>query len=473
MWIKFVRYFQRGCILTIPAEKINHFLHDHYLASTGEFREDTALLFCARFSVRYLYTFLFYLATPFIFLKLWWRSRREPAYRERLAERLGYYPFKLEKCVWLHAVSMGETLAAIPLIKALQARYPQWPMLVTSMTPTGAAQVAKTFGDTVKHAYLPYDLPGAVNRFLNTMHPTVAVIMETELWPNLISACRHKNIPICLVNARLSAKSAKGYQCVSSITHEMLQKINAIAAHGKVDADRFIALGAPASRMQVTGNLKFDLQLPADLTAKAHALRQTLGADRFVWIAASTHEGEEEIILAAHKKIREIDSQALLVLVPRHPARFDEIANLCMQSFTVARRSQQQPCTKETAVYLGDTMGELLVMYGAADVTFVGGSLIPRGGHNMLEPGALEKPILSGPHLFNFAEISELFVNANAMIKVTEADALAEQVLMLMQDATRRAEMGARALGVVAANRGALAKQMVVIEKLVPDINCR
>ncbi len=417
--------------------------------------------------MRYLYTFLFYLALPFIFIRLLWRSGRQSGYRQRLGERLGYYPFTLDKCLWVHAVSVGETLAAIPLIKTLQSRYPHLPMLVTTMTPTGAARVNTAFGNSVYHAYLPYDVPSATHRFLNSMHPVVAIIMETELWPNLIAACQKKHIPICLVNARLSEKSARGYHKIASITRKMLQTINAIAAHGQVDADRFIALGAPKERMQITGNIKFDLMLPPDLTAKASALRGLLGKQRFIWIAASTHEGEEEIILAVHKKIRETNPHALLILVPRHPDRFDAIAKLCSQSFITARRSQNEQCALETAVYLGDTMGELLLLYAVSDVTFVGGSLIPRGGHNMLEPGALGKPILTGPHLFNFAEISELFITENALIKVKDVDALVMQLLDLMQHSDKRHQMGERALKVIAANRGALAKQEQIIGRFV------
>lgn len=417
--------------------------------------------------MRYLYTLLFYLAMPYIFIRLWVRSWRAPDYCKRLGERLGSYPFRLEKCIWVHAVSVGETIAAIPLIKALKIKYPNTPLLVTTMTPTGAARVKNAFGDSVSHVYLPYDLPPAIARFLNAMQPVIAIIMETELWPNLLAVCRKKNIPICLVNARLSEKSARGYQRIAVLTREMLQHIRVIAAHGEADAKRFVALGAASEQVITTGNIKFDLELPAELTNKSADLRAALGTERFVWIAASTHEGEEEIILAAHKKLREKNPHALLILVPRHPDRFDAIAKLCEQSFITMRRSQPPSDLSATAVYLGDTMGELLLMYGAADVAFVGGSLIPRGGHNMLEPGALEKPVLTGPYLFNFAEISELFVTANALIKVSDADSLAQQLLILAEDPQKRKQMGIRACGVVEANRGALAKQLALISAVM------
>ncbi|MBX3708186.1 MAG: lipid IV(A) 3-deoxy-D-manno-octulosonic acid transferase [Gammaproteobacteria bacterium] len=417
--------------------------------------------------VRYLYTLLFYLALPFIFIRLGWRSLRQPVYRQRMGERLGFYPYTLEKCIWVHAVSVGETLAAIPLIKALQSCHPEFPILVTTMTPTGAERVKSALGDGVNHVYIPYDLPSAMRRLLNNMRPVVCIIMETELWPNLINVCHQHHVPICLVNARLSEKSARGYHRITSLTQEMLHHIRLIAAHGQVDADRFIALGASKERMTVTGNIKFDIELPEELTDKSAALRTMLGKDRFIWIAASTHEGEEEIILAAHKKVREQNAHALLVLVPRHPNRFDAIAKLAESSFVTVRRSLQQPCTQEVAVYLGDTMGELLLMYGAADVAFVAGSLIPRGGHNMLEPGALGKPILTGPHLFNFAEISELFVSAEALTKVMDADSLAAQLVRLMQHPMEQAQMGARALQVIENNRGALDKQLTLLSQVI------
>lgn len=399
--------------------------------------------------------------------RLWARSIRQPAYRQRLSERFGLYPYKLEKCIWVHAVSVGETLAAIPLIKMLKSHYPNQPILVTTMTPTGAERVKAAFGDTVHHAYIPYDLPGAVQRLLNNMQPMVCIILETELWPNLIHACHKKHIPICLINARLSEKSAKGYQRIAALARDMLQRIDFIAAHAHMDANRFIALGAPKERVVVTGNIKFDIELPSDLLDKSAALREWLGKSRFIWIAASTHEGEEDIILAAHKKIREQYPHALLILVPRHPDRFDAIAKLAGLSFLTVRRSSQLPCAPETAVYLGDTMGELLLMYGAADVAFVAGSLIPRGGHNMLEPGALGKPILTGPHLFNFAEISELFISANALTKVTDANSLATQLLWLIQHPAEQTEMGIRALRVIEKNRGTLKKQVMIISKAI------
>jgi 3-deoxy-D-manno-octulosonic-acid transferase len=418
--------------------------------------------------VRYVYSYLFYLLLPFVFLRLLWKSRRLPAYRQRWGERLGFYPFRLQKSIWIHAVSMGETLAAVPLIKALKIRYPTYDFLVTNMTPTGAARVKAAFGESVKQAYIPYDLPAAVARFLQAMQPHISIIMETELWPNLLAQCAERAIPICLVNARLSARSARGYQRIAFFMRPMLNAISVIAAHGHADAERFIALGAAPERVIVTGSMKFDLEVPPDLVAKGQTLRAEWGSERLIWIAASTHEGEEAMLLAAHKIINEKYPQSLLILVPRHPERFDEVVKLsAQQGFNTIRRSENRPCTALTQVYVGDTMGELLLLYAAADIAFVGGSLIPRGGHNMLEPAVLGKPIVTGPHLFNFAEISELLASAQALTIVQDSASLVEQLTLLLQNPGLQQQMGERAFQVVAANRGALAKQIALVSELI------
>jgi 3-deoxy-D-manno-octulosonic-acid transferase len=404
---------------------------------------------------------------PFIFMKLLWRSRRLPAYRQRMIERLGFYPVKLEKCLWVHAVSVGEVIAALPLIKSLQASHPELPMLVTTMTPTGYVRVKAALGDTVQHVYLPYDLPCAVKRFLSSMNPIVCVIIETELWPNMLAACRQYQIPVCLTNARLSEKSAQGYARIASLTREMLRNVTRISACGQADADRFIALGAQPEQLTVTGNLKFDLVLPDGLLAKAKALRESLGNERFIWIAASTHEGEEEIILNAHRKLLAINPQALLILVPRHPDRFNLIADMSAKQFTAQRRSLGEAIKADTTVYIGDTMGEMLLMYAVSDVAFVAGSLIPRGGHNILEPAVLAKPILTGIHVFNFAEICQMFLQSEAMLQVMDGGDLAAQIIHLQQHPELRESYGQRAQAVMDANRGALAKQIQIIEKVV------
>lgn len=417
----------------------------------------------------YIYTALFYLLLPFIFLRLLWRSRRQGAYRKRWGERLGCYSFKLDRCLWVHAVSMGEVIAATPLIRRLQADYPGLPLLVTTMTPTGSARVISTFGDSVHHVYVPYDMPAAIRRFLRAMNPVACVIMETELWPNLITQCHQRQIPVCLMNARLSEKSLHGYQRVAAFVRPALRSLSVIAAHGEADARRFIELGVPAERVVVTGSIKFDLQLAPDLHQQAETLRAGLGKNRFVWIAASTHEGEEEIILTAHRQLGETQPDALLILVPRHPERFNVVAALCNAAGKTQRRSVTQICDADTVIYLGDTMGELMLMYGASDAAFVGGSLIQRGGHNMLEPAALAKPVLSGPHLFNFTEIADMLVQAQAMQITKDANELASALIKLCESQQLRSEMGERARRVVESNRGALAAQLAEIKKWVRE----
>lgn len=420
--------------------------------------------------MRYLYCLLLYLALPYVLLRLWLKSKRLPAYRERLSERFGFYSTHLEKCIWIHAVSVGEVLAAIPLIKALQKHYPQYPFLVTTMTPTGALQVQSTLGNSVQHVYLPYDFPGAVSRFLKAFHPIIGLFIETELWPNLIAACHRIPIPLCLLNARLSATSAKSYRLITPITQQMLKSLDVIATREEADAKRFIELGATPNHVSVTGNIKFDLELPHALAEQACLLRPSLGGERFIWIAGSTHEGEEDLLLSAHKKLREKNSTALFILVPRHPDRFDEVATLCEKKFAakkILRRSQHAICTLETAVYLGDTMGELLLMYAVADVAFIGGSLIPKGGHNLVEPASLIKPMLTGPYLFNFNEMSELFISANVLIKISDVNSLAAQLIFLMEHPIERQQMGERAAKIVKANRGALEKQVEKVVRLI------
>jgi 3-deoxy-D-manno-octulosonic-acid transferase len=381
---------------------------------------------------------------------------------------VGYYPEKLDRCIWVHAVSVGEVLASLPLIKALKGEYPDLPILVTTMTPTGFSQVKNALGKSVTHAYLPYDFPGAVKRFLKTFRPLIGLIMETELWPNLLAICEQRKIPLCLMNARLSKPSAKNYHTIAPLTRTMFKQLTRIAANGKKDALRFTVLGAPKEKVIVTGNIKFDLELPKNLHEDCESLRAKLGLHRFIWIAASTHEGEETLLLNVHQKICKENPNALLILVPRHPNRFESIAKLCKQSFTTIRRSENTDCSLETNVYLGDTMGELLLLYNVADVTVVGGSLVPHvGGHNMLEPALLRKPILTGTYLFNFAEISDNFVKARALIKVADEEKLAEHLLHLMTHPADRIQMGERALKVANANRGALNKQLEIVKTVM------
>ncbi len=420
---------------------------------------------------RIIYSAIFYLLTPIILLRLLYRGLKAPAYRKRWAERFGFpvYAESTTDFIWLHAVSVGETLAAVPLVKALQEKYPQHRLMVTCMTPTGSERIKAAFGDSVDHSYMPYDTPDAVARFLNRLKPKMLIIMETELWPNTIAACQSRDIPVILANGRLSARSAKAYHRISSLVQPMLSGISAVAAQHKDDGERFTQLGLPLSALAVTGNIKFDLSLDQAVQDRAAALSKQwhCGSNRPVFLAASTHRGEDEIILQAFGQIKQQIDNALLVLVPRHPERFNQVGELCAAAgFTLARRSAGDK-VEAADVLLGDTMGELMVFFGACDVAFVGGSLVATGGHNMIEPAAWGVPVLTGPHLFNFTEASQLLLAADGMLVCNDAAELAEQCIALLGNKERRQEMGNAARLVAEANRGALDKLMSVIDRFI------
>lgn len=417
--------------------------------------------------MRYLYTALLYLTTPLILARLYWRGRKDPDYRRRWGERFGLFPpLPAGGCLWLHAVSVGETRAALPLIRALQARYPELPLLVTTTTPTGSRQVRQALGNTVFHVYTPYDLPGVIRRFLNRTRPRLAVIMETELWPNLLRGCRSAGVPVIVANARLSERSARRYGKLPGLTASLLSDTTLIAAQTEAEADRFRALGAP--RVLVMGNLKYDLTLPPGLPEQGRELRRRLGEQRPVLIAASTHTGEDEQVLDALARLRRDDPGLLLILVPRHPERFNDVAELCRRrGLAVVRRREGQICTPVTAVFLGDTMGELLLFYAAADIAFVGGSLAPTGGHNVLEPALLGLPVLFGPHMFNFLEASQRLQEAGAAWPVADAAELAAAAGRLLAEPTQARAAGQRGQAVVEANRGALAVLLRSIDEML------
>ena len=406
--------------------------------------------------MRPLYSLLLYLLVPAVIARLLWRSRRAPAYRRRWAERFGFIaPLPVQDAVWVHAVSVGETVAAAPLIHWLLARGEV--VLVTTTTPTGSERVRALFGARVQHVYCPYDLPGAVRRFLRRARPKLALIMETELWPNLFHACAHAKVPVIVANARMSARSARGYGRVAALTRATLAEVSLVAAQTEADAARLRELGARAVR--VTGNIKFDMHLPASLLEEAAVLRRGWGEDRLVWVAASTHAGEDEQVLTAFAQVRRALPDCLLVLVPRHPERFDEVADLCRQrGFAVARRGEQPLCDARAAVFLIDVMGELPLFYAAGDLAFVGGSLVPTGGHNVLEPAALGKPVIVGPHSFNFLDITRQLVEAGAALRVADAAQLAEAALRYLADANLRDAAGREGRALVERNRGALAR---------------
>ena len=424
---------------------------------------------------RTLYSFLLHLALPLILLRLYLRSRQAPSYRQRLAERFALaLPPLRPGGIWVHAVSVGESIAAAPLIRALRQRHPELPITVTCMTPTGSERIRALFdaeiraGD-VQHCYLPYDLPWAAARFLDRVRPKLAVIMETELWPNHIHQCARRGIPTVLANARLSERSARGYARFAGLTRPMLAKMDWIAAQTEAEAERFRRLGARAECVGVTGSIKFDLRIDPELQPRAKALRASWGAERRpLWIAASTHAGEDEQILAAHRQLLASHPDALLILVPRHPERFDAVHALCLrEGLRTVRRSSGQPVTAQDQVLLGDTMGELLFLYALADVAFVGGSLVANGGHNLLEPAALGLPVLSGPHLFNFLEIAAQLREAGALGEVGDSEALAHRLQHLLDDPQVRRRMGQAGLQTLRANQGALQRLLGGVEKLL------
>lgn len=416
--------------------------------------------------MRHLYTAVLYLLVPWVLLRLLWRGRRAPAYRRRWRERFGFFPTTVDTdTIWVHAVSVGEAIASFPLVRRISERYPDYPVVLTTTTPTGSERVTQQLAGQVHHGYAPYDLPGAVKRFLFRTRPRVVVVMETEIWPNLYAACHARDIPVIIANARLSERSAGGYRRLAALTRDTLSHVTRVAAQSDADAGRLQALGARPEHIEVTGNLKFDITLPASLTEEAAALRRDWGTHRPVWIAASTHEGEDEQVLSAFAEIRRHSPNLLLVLVPRHPERFDRVAELCnRQGLQLVRRTAHRPCTPGTDVFLGDTMGELRLLYRGADIAFVGGSLVPTGGHNPLEPAAMQLPVIFGPHMFNFAEITGLLLEAGGAVQVDGAGQLAATVTGFLKDPARRTEIGERAIAVVEANRGALDRTMAVIE---------
>lgn len=421
---------------------------------------------------RTLYTALFYLGLPLVAIRLWLRARKAPAYAKRVGERFSYgLPPLQPGGIWVHAVSVGESIAAAPMIRALLARYPQLPITVTCMTPTGSERIQAMFANEprIQHCYLPYDLPCAAARFLDRAKPRLAVIMETELWPNHIHQCAKRGIPVALANARLSERSARGYARFARLTRPMLEDMSLLAVQTAAEAERFLSLGARPEAVQVTGSIKFDLTIDPQLLVRASELRQQWRAvERPVWIAASTHEGEDEVVLNAHRQLLASHPDALLIVVPRHPERFNSVFELCReQGFETIRRSTGEPVTSSTSVLLGDTMGELLFLYALADSAFVGGSLVSNGGHNLLEPAALAKPVLSGPHLFNFLEIAAMLREAGALQEVDDAEGLAvavQRLFELPRDAQKMADAG---LKVMAANQGALQRLLDGLDRLL------
>lgn len=414
-----------------------------------------------------LYSLLFYCILPFLPLRLLLKGRKAEAYRARWHERFAKYKTApLKESIWVHAVSLGESIAAIPLIKELQKKYPDTRLIVTTMTPTGSERLQKTFGNSILQLYVPYDYPRAVNRFLNHFNPKFLIIIETELWPNILYYCKNRDIPIFLVNARLSERSVSRYKLCKTFAKEMLESLTKVFAQSNKDGKHFLELGLDENKLLVTGNIKFDIQVPEDIHDQGLKLRQKWGVSRSIFIAASTHKGEEERILIAFAKIVKNIPNTLLVIVPRHPERFTEVFNMLNDSqFNVVRYSQSENelISENTNIILGDVMGKLLLFYAASDVAFVGGSFVPVGGHNILEPLALGVPAIIGPNLQNILEISALLLKENAMFKVEDENELAKIAIKLLQDQNLRQIYRENALRIISENKGVLRKIMQFI----------
>lgn len=426
-------------------------------------------------SMRLLYSLVWGLALPVVLARLWFRGRQESGYRRHIAERLGFYPrANKTKRIWVHAVSAGETRAAEPLIRALLKRYPGHQILLSHMTPIGRATGQVLFADQadrITQAFLPYDINWMIRRFLRHFAPQLCVLIETEVWPNLIAQCQRAGLPVTLVNARLSEKSLKKAYRLSALMLPAAKVISAVAAQSGPDAERLKALGV--NQISISGNMKFDVSPPPQMAARGAHLRRSFG-ERPVFICASTRDGEEEFILAAFVALRQ--PQALLIITPRHPQRFDQVAAMLAEhQLKFVRRSSlnldfdsvSDMLPPETQVLLGDSMGEMYMYYAASDVAFVGGSLVELGGHNLIEAFAMGKPVLTGPHTFNFSEITEQAIASEAAQRVPDAAQVMLQAQQLISDATRRNAMGRNAHDFFLRHQGATLRTMQVLEKFL------
>jgi len=414
---------------------------------------------------RLAYTALLWLLLPYALLHLWWRARKQPEYLQHIDERFGRYDVTTDMpVIWLHTVSVGETRAAATLVQRLREHYPDHRLLLTHTTPTGRAASEQLYGDDVLRVYLPYDYPFAVQRFLEHFKPRLGVLLETEVWFNLIHACRAEDIPLLLLNARLSLKSARSYARFRALTRSGLHSLALIAAQTEEDALRLASLGHRA--VPVMGNLKFDIMPPADLLARGLQLRHQFGPQRPVFLAASTREGEEELLLAA-LKYSAVDN-LLVVIVPRHPQRFDAVAALIEQhGYRMQRRSGDTPVATGTQVVLGDSMGEMFAYYAACDIAFIGGSLLPLGGQNLIEAAACGKPVLIGPHTFNFAQATDSAIAHGAALRVRHADDLVHLLNVLMYDPARMHAMGTAGQRFVEENQGATERAVCLIDNVL------
>ena len=420
--------------------------------------------------MRFVYIFIAYLLAPIVLGAMALRGFRDRSHWEGFSQRLGLgAPVTGGRSIWVHAVSVGEVQASVPLVNALLARFPGVPLVVTTGTATGRARARAVFGSRVDVRYVPVDLPGSVRRFFHRVNPLLAVILETEIWPNLYHRCGRLGIPLVMASARISPRSVRSYRRLVGLFRQALSHGIFIAAQSEQDAERFRSIGASSDRTHVVGNIKFDFSLPPNIEAQGAELRRLLGMDRPVWVAGSTHAREEDILIAAHRQLRSRFAQALLVLVPRHPPRFGEVADsLRAQGVNFVTRTSGAPTAGSTEVFLVDKLGELLPFYAAADVAFVGGSLVPIGGHNLLEPASLGLPVLAGPNNFNSADIARLLVECGAVRIVSDAPGLATAIGELLADPAARSGMGARGRKAIEANRGAVGRLMEFLEPLLP-----
>lgn len=419
--------------------------------------------------MRQIYTILFYLLTPLILLRLYWRGFKAPEYRKRWTERLAVYDKKFPKnVIWIHAVSVGESVAVFPLIRLLQKQYPTDNFLVTTTTPTGSARVHAELASTVSHVYLPYDLPVVIKRFLTTFQPKTAIVMEKEIWPNLYEQCSKNKIPLAIINARLSANSAKGYKKIPGLVEPALASVAQIATQTEEDKQRFVEIGAKVDAVDAIGNLKFDITIDEKLIQQAHDLKSQLFLGRFTWIIASTHRNEENIFFDLYPELRKQIPELLLLVVPRHPERFGEVQKLAEKmQLKTCMRSSQQSCLSGTDVYIADTMGELKMLYGTADIGFVGGSMVPVGGHNILEPAAMNIPVMFGPYMINFKEIAKNVVDLGAAIQCADRLEIVETVMRLYGNAEDRKKMTSRMSGFLKDNQGATERTARLISTLL------
>ena len=423
--------------------------------------------------MRFLYLLAVLIAVPVVSLTYLWRGLRDRSYWHNFSERFGFGARQTPHGVWLHAVSVGEVQACAPLVSVLHERHPEVPLTVTTFTPTGAARARALYGNLAQVRYLPFDLPGAMRRFLARVQPRLAVIFETELWPNLYRECGRRRIPLVLASARISPRSVGRYRRLGALFRNALAQAAVVAAQAPGDAERFRSLGADPSSTHVTGNIKFDFELPPDIAARGARLRAQYAQERALWVAGSTHGGgEEQAVLEAHRQVRAAHPGTLLVLAPRHPPRFTEVAQALEAagvSFVRRSASVDHGAGADCAVVLLDSLGELLGFYAAADVAFVGGSLVPVGGHNLLEPAALGVPVLTGPHTFNSEQIARLLIARGAAQVVHDAAELGARVSELLADPRARERMGAAGSASVDSNRGALEKLLALIEPLLAD----